>query len=423
MEDAKVSKAHTQAKNRDETAGNVAQDVFAEAQRTGAPITNEMIEQAAQSLSKADPSIGILRARRLSQESARSITSAAATAKSDPTILASTQDLVKLNPTQAIPEIEGRVKAGILTPEDGMKLKEEAKKNSNVQILIDDAGAKELRSSVASEIKGLFQGPMSTDALSPNSASSLASLQAQADKVYNDAAQSEAELIIGDPANLKLREANPAAFNAKLREGLNKAKQQAIQFASQAKKGLAEASGTVKDDSLGQWAPTVATTRATLAAIAKKGGQPDTYDKLYLSTIPNQMRDIANSYRYGNETEKKQAGAAYGTLLKMGGYSPDIVINGKTPDGVPISPKDMDRDHDLFFQNRQQWDQAVNEYNKAVQQPDQAVLDNTKMAKMFKTLGINDEDLQNAFLLRQSYLIKQRTIPSIDDIIKNPNLP
>jgi hypothetical protein len=423
MDDAKVSKNHTKAKYRDETATNVAQDVFSEAQRTGAPITDGMIEQAAQSLSKADPSITLLRARRLAQDSARAVISAAATAKSDPSILASTQDLVKNNPKEAILEIESRVKSGILTPDDGMKLKEEAKKNSNVQLLIDDAGSKELRSSVSSEIKGLFQGPMSTAALDPNSAANLAFLQANADKVYSDAAQSEAEQLIGDPSSLKLRETNPAAFNSKLREGLNKAKQQAILFASQAKKGLTENAGTVKDESFGQWAPAVATTRATMESVAKKGGSPDTYDKLYLASIPTQMRDIAQSYRYGNETQKKQAGAAYGALLKMGGYSPDIVISGKTPDGVVINAKEMDKDHDLFFQNRQQWDDAVNEYNKALQQPDQAKLDNTKMSKMFKTLGINDEDLQNAFLLRQSYLIKQRAIPSIDAIIKNPNLP
>jgi hypothetical protein len=423
MEDAKASKAHTQAKQRDEEAGNVAQDVFAEAKRTGAPITNDMVEQAAQSIHKANPSVSLLRARRLALESSRAVTAAAATAKSDPQILAATQDLVKNNPRQAIPEIEGRVKAGILTPDEGMKLKEEAKKNSNVQLLIDEAGAKELRSSVASEIKSLFQGPMSASALDPNSAASLAALQSQADKVYSDAAQSEAEKIVADPASMQLRETNPAAFNAKIREGLNKAKQQAVQFATQAKKGLADSAGTVKDDSYGQWSPVVATTRATLSAVTKKGGQPDAYDKVYLSTIPNQMRDIANVYRYGNETEKKQAGAAYGALLKMGGYSPDIVITGKSPDGVVINAKDMDKDHDLFFQNRQQWDEAVNEYNKAVQQPDQSKVDNTKMMKMFKALGINDEDLQNAFLLRQSYLIKQRAVPTINDIISNPNLP
>lgn len=423
MEDAKSSKAYTQAKHRDEEAGNVAQDVFAEAKRTGAPITNEMVEQAAQSIHKANPSVSLLRARRLALESSRAVTAAAATAKSDPQILAATEDLVKSNPRQAIPEIEGRVKAGIITPAEGAKLKEEAKKNSNVLTIMDEAGAKELRSSVASEIKGLYQGPMSTAALDPNSAASLAALQAQADKVYSDAAQSEAEKIISDPASLQLRETNPAAFNAKLREGLNKAKQQAVQFATQAKKGLAESGGVVKDDSFGQWAPVVATTRATLTAVTKKGGQPDAYDKIYLASIPNQMRDIANVYRYGNETEKKQAGAAYGALLKMGGYSPDIVITGKSPEGVVINTKDMDKDRDLFFQNRKQWESAVQEYNKAITQPDPKKIENTKMMKMFKALGINDEELQQAFLLRQSYLIKQRAVPTIDDIISNPNLP
>lgn len=423
MEETKASKASTQAKRRDEEAWKEAQDMFTEAQRTGAPITSDMTEQAAQAIHKANPSIGILRARRLALEAQRSVVSAASTAKSDPTILASTQDLVKNTPRQAIPVIEGRVRTGIITPAEGAKLKEEAQKNSNVLTIIDEAGAKELRSSVASEIKGLYQGPMSTSALDPNSAASLAALQSQADKVYADAAQSEAEKIIADPASLKLRETNPAAFNAKIREGLNKAKQQAVQFATQAKKGLAESAGTVKDDSFGQWAPVVATTRATLTAVTKKGGQPDAYDKIYLASIPNQMRDIANVYRYGNETEKKQAGAAYGALLKMGGYSPDIVINGKSPEGVVINTKDMDKDRDLFFQNRQQWENAVQEYNKAITQPDPKKIENTKMMRMFKALGINDEELQQAFLLRQSYLVKQRLVPTIDEIIKNPNLP
>lgn len=360
----------------------------------------------------------------------KTVNNNAASEKSRPDLVAAVEDQIRRDPKKALATLDyfRNTKAG-LTPSTIDELEVKAREADDEDKLTTAAdGYKKLEQTIKDNVLPMFatKGAMSglSEVDSKENAQKRDTVISSVDSFGRTALRSAIRRVMDeDAAGQNLRKTNPTAFKLKVDDAINEAIKRTTDF------GLKSGEAAQKDkafqtdsEELGEFtAPMMSIGNMVKDINAKNPSDITLEDKIALQRVPDLKNDLVNVMRYGvSEQKKKQAATAYGILQSYIGWSPDSIINGKDELGVPLDKKNIDPKNGLFFQNEQQYNEVMAEFN-AVKKAG-GNIGETKIAKMFKALEIPKEE-QQRFIAAQQYYIAKRRIPSFKEILNDPTFP
>jgi hypothetical protein len=428
---SKMATLHREQRNDDyKTIELQAEADINAAARDGKLISRENVNQLAAVLHQKYPTIDKNVILLKVDTANKTVNNAAASEKSRPDLVSKIENQIQSNPREAKYSIDyyRKTKAGI-TPDTLDELEKKANAaDDEIKLATDNDGYKKLDQTIKDNVLPLFatKGGMSglSEVDTKANAQKRDTVIRSVDSFGRTAVQAAVRKTMDeDMAGPNLRQTNPAAFKVKLNQNIDDAIKRTTDF------GLKMGDSAQKDknlqtdsEELGPYTAPITSIADTVKEInAKSPTDLTVEDKIALQRIPEYKRDLLNDLRYGtSDKQKKQAALAYSLLHVYTGYSPDAIISGKDEYGVPVEKKAIDSKNGLFFQNEQQYNDVMSEFN-AVKKAGGDVAQ-TKIAKMFKALDVPKEE-QQRFITAQQYYIAKRRIPSFQEIVTDPSYP
>jgi len=398
--------------------------------RDGKLISRENVDQLAEAISQKYPSISKNVILLKVDTANKTINNAAASEKDRPDLVANVDRLIQKNPKEALSAIDyfRSTKAGI-TPETLIKLEDKARAaDDEVKLATDSDAYKKIDETIKDNVLPLFatKGGMSglSDVDTKANAQKRDTVIRSVESFGRTAVQAAVRKAMDeDMAGPNLRQTNPAAFKVKLNQNIEDAIKRTTDF------GLKMGDSAQKDknlqtdsEELGPYTAPITSITDTIKEInSKNPSELTVQDKIALQRVTEYKQDLLNDIRYGtSEKQKKQASLAYSLMNVYTGYSPDSIINGKDEYGVPVDMKNIDPKNGLFFQNEEQYNDVMSEFNAVKKAGGDA--GQTKIAKVFKALNVPKEE-QQRFISAQQYYIAKRRIPSFQEIVADPSYP